>query len=66
MSKSVFSPNEDKLCEEEFRNNDVLYDLSHPKYKNIIFKEESWKNISVKLEKFGEYKVKTNYSSTIL
>lgn len=54
MSKLVFSPNGDKLRVKEFGNNVVSCDLSHSKYKNIIFKEEPGKNISVELKKSGE------------
>lgn len=54
MSKLVFSPDDDELLVEEVRNNSVLYDLSHPKYKNIILKDELWKDISVKLKKSGK------------
>jgi len=47
MSKTVFTATEDEKLLEEVGRNRVLYDSSLDKHKNVNFKDDIWKNISI-------------------
>ncbi|XP_022161884.1 uncharacterized protein LOC111027775 [Myzus persicae] len=49
ISKVVFMPDQEEKLIEEVRNNSELYDLSKPSHKDIILKDDIWKNISLKV-----------------
>ncbi|CAI6349040.1 unnamed protein product [Macrosiphum euphorbiae] len=49
LSKVVFLPDQEEVLIEEVRNNPVLYDLSKTSHKDIILKDEIWKDISIKV-----------------
>lgn len=46
MSKSTFLSNDDEVLVEEVGKQSVLYDSSHDKHKDIIYKDVIWNNIS--------------------
>lgn len=39
MSKITFSPSEDEILVYEVQKNEILYDMSNAKYKNIILND---------------------------
>ncbi|KAL5239473.1 hypothetical protein ACI65C_006883 [Semiaphis heraclei] len=51
MFKMSFSPENDELLIEEVRQNTVLYNSQDIKHKDIIYKDEIWKNIAGKVGK---------------
>lgn len=55
ISKVVFMPDQEEKLIEEVRNNPELYDLSKPSHKDIILKDDIWKNISLKVGRSGKY-----------
>ncbi|XP_022172449.1 uncharacterized protein LOC111035225, partial [Myzus persicae] len=48
---NIFSPENDELLIEEVRQNTVLYNSQDLKHKDIIYKDEIWKNIAGKVGK---------------
>lgn len=52
-STMVFSASENEILIQEVQNNSVLYNIGDSNYKNIILKDNIWKDISLKLEKSG-------------
>jgi hypothetical protein len=53
-SKLVFSPSDDEILLQEVQANPILYDLANANYKNIIMKDNIWKEISLKIGKSGK------------
>ena len=47
MSKTEFTATEDEKLLEEVGRNRVLYDSSVDKHKDVNFKDNVWKNISI-------------------
>ncbi|KAL4153172.1 hypothetical protein QTP88_001005 [Uroleucon formosanum] len=47
-------PDQEEKLIEEVRNNPELYDLSKPSHKDIILKDDIWKNISLKVGRSDE------------
>lgn len=59
VTKVIFLPDQEEILIEEVRNNSVLYDLSRSSRKDIIMKDDIWKNISIKVGRSGKkYKLK--------
>lgn len=55
MSKTVFTATEDEKLLEEVGRNRVLYDSSLDKHKDVNFKDDIWKNISIIVGKTSRY-----------
>jgi hypothetical protein len=55
MSKSTFLSNDDEVLVEEIGKQPVLYDSSHDKYKDIIYKDVIWNNISSIVGKLSKF-----------
>jgi len=53
MSKIVFLPEHEEILLEEVRKNPVLYDSADLKHKDIILKDDIWKEIGLKIGKSG-------------
>jgi len=58
VAKVIFLPDQEEILIEEVRNHPVLYDLSKSSHKDIIMKDNIWKNISIKVRRSGKYKLK--------
>jgi len=54
MSKIVFLPEHEEILLEEVRKNPVLYDSADLKHKDIILKDDIWKEIGMKIGKSGK------------
>ncbi len=55
MSKKfIFSSVEDEILIDSVQKNKVLYDCSHPKNKDIFFKDTLWKSLSEELNRTGK------------
>jgi len=55
MSKKfIFSSEEDEMLIDFVQKNKVLYDCSHPKNKDIFFKDTLWKSLSEELNRTGK------------
>lgn len=54
MSKLVFLPSEDEILIQEVQNNPILYNMATADYKNIIIKDNIWKDIASKIGKSGK------------
>ena len=52
-STLVFSASEDEILIQEVQKNSVLFNIGDKNYKNIILKDNIWKDISLKLGKSG-------------
>lgn len=52
-STLVFSASEDEILIQEIQKNSVLYNIGDKNYKNILLKDNIWKDISLKLGKSG-------------
>jgi len=55
MAKFVFTAAEDELLIENIRMHEMIYDSGHVKYKETVFKEERWKEISKNVCRSGKY-----------
>lgn len=52
-STLVFSASEDVILIQEVQKNSVIYNIGDKNYKNILLKDNIWKDISLKLGKSG-------------
>lgn len=53
----VFTAAEDDLLIDQVRLNAAIYDSSHPRHKNVMFKDELWKGIAEKVCRSGKSKL---------
>ncbi|KAL4096404.1 hypothetical protein QTP88_021366 [Uroleucon formosanum] len=54
MSKVIFLPEHEEILIESVRKNPILYDSADSKHKDIILKDEIWKDIGLKIGKSGD------------
>lgn len=59
---NIFSSENDEILIEEVRQNTVLYDSKDIKHKDIVYKDEIWKHIAVKVGKPCKF-LSRNYSN---
>ncbi|XP_039281013.1 uncharacterized protein LOC120348702 [Nilaparvata lugens] len=53
-NKTKFSKEEEEKLIDLIRQNEVLYQISHPDYRNSFLKNKTWKNIAATMEKSME------------
>ncbi|XP_044007235.1 putative uncharacterized protein DDB_G0287265 isoform X2 [Aphidius gifuensis] len=54
----LFTSNEDKLLVDSVRDQPALYQLTHKKYKNSVYKDQLWTDIATSLDKSNMVKAR--------